>query len=122
MLYTLMHRDIPVIDIDIDEYSNIVALGQRFSLEHLPMGTYSKIGVDRRALNTWWTSRSIPISRAGLREALETLNIASPQELLPKCFGLSLSDQYWVSPKAAPLHWETVDFFDNDFSEDIGNI
>ena len=51
MLYTLMHRDIPVMDLELDEYSNIVSLGKIHHAEHLPLGTYNKIGVERKALN-----------------------------------------------------------------------
>jgi hypothetical protein len=35
---------------------------------------------------------------------------------------LSLSDQYWICPKYSGLRWETVNFFHNDFSKDIGEI
>ena len=58
---------------------------------------------------------SIPASRSGLREALEPLNMSVPQELLDKCYGLSLSDQYWISPADAPLSWSEVNFFDTPF-------
>ena len=51
MLYTLMHRDIPVMDLELDEYSNIVSLGKIHHAEHLPLGTYNKIGVERKAQN-----------------------------------------------------------------------
>ena len=50
MLYTLMHRDIPVMDLELDEYSNIVSLGKIHHAEHLPLGTYNKIGVDRKSV------------------------------------------------------------------------
>lgn len=36
--------------------------------------------------------------------------------------GLSLSDAYWVKPENTDLAWETINFFDNDFSDDVGNI
>ena len=45
-----------------------------------------------------------------------------PQELLTKCYGLSLSDQYWISPKDKPLLWKNINFFDNSFSDDVGNL
>jgi hypothetical protein len=76
---------------------------------------------DRAALNSWWTSRAIPASRSGLRDALEALKISSPVLLLTKCFGLSLSDQYWVNAAAKPVRWEDVNFFENSFSEDVGD-
>lgn len=122
MLYTLMHRDTVVMDLELDEYSNIVALGKIHHAEHLPLGTYNKIGVERKSLNRWWTKRSIPASRRGICDALDELELSSPQELTEKCFGLSLSDQYWISPTDKPLDWHQVNFFENAFSEDIGNI
>lgn len=122
MLYTLMHRDTAVMDLELDEYSNIVALGKIHHAEHLPLGTYNKIGVERKSLNRWWTKRSIPASRKGIHDLLDELEMSSPQELIEKCFGLSLSDQYWISPTDKPLDWHQVNFFENAFSEDIGNI
>ncbi len=68
------------------------------------------------------TNRSIPANRDGLRDALEELNISSPTALLHKCYGLSLSDQYWICPEHSGLLWKNINFFDNTFTEDIGNI
>jgi hypothetical protein len=65
--------------------------------------------------------RAIPASRSGLREALQLMDVSSTGLLLLKCFGLSLSDQYWVNSHAKPLDWDKVNFFDNGFSEDVGN-
>jgi len=42
--------------------------------------------------------------------------------LLTRCFGLSLSDQYWIKPQGSGLQWERINFFTNPFSEDIGNV
>lgn len=44
--------------------------------EHLPVGvTGGNNAVDRSRLNEWWTMRSIPAGRSGIREALDTLGI-----------------------------------------------
>lgn len=40
--------------------------------------------------------------------------------MLVKCSGLSLSDQYWVTPCDAPQSWHAVNFYENGFSEDVG--
>jgi hypothetical protein len=77
---------------------------------------------DRKLLNDWWVGRSIPASRQGIREALEVLDIRSTQLLIDKCMGLSLSDQYWVRPMQAAVAWSDVNFFQNAFSADVGNI
>jgi len=38
---------------------------------------------------------------------LQELN-STPKLLLAKCYGLSLSDQYWVKPINSDLEWELV--------------
>ncbi|MDR1409774.1 MAG: excisionase [Oscillospiraceae bacterium] len=124
MQYLLMHKRIPVVPMEIDESTGAITfLGALAAPQHLPIGiAYSGAEVDRKSLNDWWSGRSIPASRSGLREALETMGVSSPQLLLTKCFGLSLSDQYWVCPENSGLKWEDVNFFDHPFSDDVGNI
>lgn len=50
------------------------------------------------------------------------MNVSSTAEMLGKSFGLNLSDQYWVLPDELNVSWDSVNFFENEFSEDIGNI
>ena len=123
MNYTLMHKDIPVADLTLDEAtSSIQRVDELLHGEHLPVGIPVQHGVaDRAALNEWWEDRSIPASRYGLREALETLGVASSKLLLSRCYGLSLSDHYWIKPAGSGLTWSQVNFFENSFSEDVGD-
>lgn len=122
--YTFMHKQIPVADIEVDEETGFIQkINTIYAPEHLPIGITIKNGMaDRKQFNDWWIDRSIPQSRSGVREALEALDIASTQTLLVKCYGLSLSDHYWICPKGSGLTWEAVNYFDNDFSNDIGNV
>lgn len=122
MKYILMHREIEVAEIELDELSHITNIYEVYAEGHFPVGTLGKHGVDKTMLAKWWAKRSIPASRSGLRETLDLLHMSVPQELLAKCYGLSLSDQYWISPKDKPLMWKEINFFDHDFSEDIGNL
>lgn len=122
MKYILMHREIDVAEIELDELSHITNIYEVYAEEHFPVGTLGKHGVDKTMLAKWWAKRSIPASRSGLRETLDLLHMSVPQELLAKCYGLSLSDQYWISPKDKPLMWKEINFFDHDFSEDVGNL
>lgn len=125
MNYILMHKEIPVVEMVLDEATGAVQkIGSAYHLEHLPIGILMKKSniIDRTALNTWWIDRSIPASRSGVRKALEILNLDNTQMLLTRCFGLSLSDQYWVKPENSDLQWERVNFFTNAFSEDIGDV
>lgn len=122
--YTLMHKNTPVAEIVLDNASGTIsAIGEIYTPEHVPVGIAVKKGkVDRAALNEWWKSRAIPASRDGIKSALIELNVTSTQKLLDKCLGLSLSDQYWICPVDSGISWEYVNFFQNDFSDDVGNI
>ncbi len=121
---TLMHKRLAVAELEIDEATGIIQRIEKvYTPEHLPVGILSRKGlVERAELNAWWTDRSIPASRSGIREALETLKLADTKMLLVRCFGLSLSDQYWIRPKGTDLTWDKINFFDNAFSDDIGDV
>ena len=121
---TLMHKRIAVAELELDNDTGFIQkIGTVYAPEHLPLGIPIRRGItDRKALNEWWTDRSIPASRSGVREALETLDITNTRMLLIKCYGLSLSDQYWICPEGSGLTWEKVNFFNNGFSDDIGNV
>jgi len=122
-----MHKNIPVIDITISDITGgIEKKGTLHNPEHLPFGVAIHYGNDKgnvvlSELHKWWVSRSIPASRDGLREVIDNLG-GSIDVLLSKCYGLSLSDQYWVCPTGSGLRWEAVNFFDNEFSSDVGEI
>lgn len=124
MKCTLMHKRMKVAELELDDATGFMQrIGTVYAPEHLPVGVPVRRGVaDRAALNEWWTDRSIPASRSGVREALETLEISSTKMLLVRCWGLSLSDQYWIRPEGSDLTWDSINFFENDFSEDIGDI
>lgn len=120
---TLMHKDTPVAELILDEATgSIQRIDKLLHGEHLPVGVSIRHGVaDRAALNEWWEDRSIPASRSGLREALEILGMASSKLLLSRCYGLSLSDHYWIKPADSDFTWHDVNFFENSFSEDMGD-
>ena len=124
MKCNLMHKRIRVAEIELDNATGFIKkIGKIYASGHLPVGVSIKKGVvDRVALNDWWTERSIPASRSGIRDALETLNIANTKILLIKCYGLSLSDQYWICPQDTDIIWDKINFFDNPFSNDIGDV
>ena len=124
MKCTLMHRRIEVAKLELDDETGIIRkIESVMSAEHVPVGVPVKKGIaDRSELNKWWTDRSIPASRSGVREALETLELTDTKILLIRCFGLSLSDQYWIRPEETGLTWEKINFFDNSFSDDMGDV
>lgn len=124
MKCTLMHKRIAVAELELDDATGFIQkIGTVYEQKHMPVGIPVRKGItDRTALNEWWTDRSIPASRSGVREALETLEITSTKMLLVRCYGLSLSDQYWIKPEGTNLTWDELNFFNNGFSDDIGDV
>ena len=120
--HILKHKGVRVVEVELDSGGAISRCGELFNGEHLPVGTNVGKNADLSALREWWSRRSIPASREGLRDFLNAFNMSVPQELLDKSFGLSLSDQYWICPEDSDLTWDEVNFFHNPFSEDVGNM
>lgn len=120
----LMNKNMPVVELELDDdTATILKVMKTYELDFLPIGIDAKTGIpNKKELNEWWFGRSIPASRSGIRAALENLNIRHSEQLLLKCYGLSLSDQYWMKPVDSELQWKNINFFDNDFSDDVGNI
>ena len=123
MTHTLLHKNLPVADLDFDAATN--SIGKVTALyhgDHLPVGVGIRKGVvDRAALNQWWADRSIPSARDGLVSALQALGHPDAARLLEAHLGLSLTDHYWLKPQGNSLSWEDVNFFQNSFSSDVGD-
>ena len=124
MNYTIMHKNIPVADIEINESAvAIVAVGAVYDAARVPLGVQSmKGGIALDELNDWLKGRSIPASRAGIRDLYARLGRESTEYLILKCYALSLSDHYWLRPIGSALNWSDVNFFENDFSRDVGEM
>ena len=123
MNYTLMHKDIPVADLTLDETTgSIQRIDALFRGGHLPVGVSVRRGMaDRAAFSAWWTDRFIPSARSGLVDALSQLGFPNPQQVISRNLGSSLSDHYWVKPAGSNLSWDEVNYFENGFSPDVGD-
>lgn len=121
--YTLFNKTVPIFDFDMEsDMDTILNIGKIYNPEYAPMSLTKVNGnFDKKSFRTWWRERAIPASRSGLRTALEIMGIQESTDLLLKCNGFSLSDQYWIKEKGTDLDWNAVNFFDNEFSEDVGN-
>lgn len=124
MRFVFMHKNNPVAELEINENTGYIEkIYDTFAAEHLPICVRFKKGITERAdLNEWWMNRSIPASRSGIRNVLETLGISTPGALITRCYGLSLSDQYWIKPVNMDISWNNVNFYDNPFSDEIGDV
>ena len=123
--YYLMHRKTPVAEIKLDEKISVFSEPCKpINPKHFPIGVPvdENGSPDMGKLRRWWERRSIPDSRPGLRDLILNDQLPRREELLKGCHGLSLSDQYWITLVDSPLSWDDVNFFDNPFSEDIGDL
>ncbi|MCL2633050.1 MAG: HipA domain-containing protein [Oscillospiraceae bacterium] len=119
-----MHKKNMVAELEIAKGTSVITdIVTLFNPEHLPVGiSLNKTGKpDIEDINDWFSGRAIPASRHNIRAALQNMGVSSADKLITMCYGLSLSDQYWINPKENSLNWEDVNFFENDFSEDVGN-
>jgi hypothetical protein len=120
--YTLMNKNTEVLDFeyDLDDHK-VTRVFEVRNLQAAPFGIADRHGdVSKKELNYWWRSRAIPASRAQIERLLQNLDLQSTLVLAEKSYGLSLTDCYWINDVAAPQSWEDINFFDNDFSEDLG--
>ena len=124
MNYTIMHKNNPVMDVEINESAvAIVTIGAVYDAARVPLGVQSMKGsIALDELNDWLKNRSIPASRAGIRNLYARLGRESTEYLILKCYALSLSDHYWLRPKDSAVNWSDVNFFENDFSLDVGEM
>lgn len=120
--FTVMNKNHPVLDFlyDMDGHRVLKILGQ-YELDYAPLTFFDGQGnITKRTVNDWWNQRAIPRSRRNIKNMLSGLGIDSRFELIEANSALSLSDRYWVNDPQSPKRWEDINFFDNDFSEDLG--
>ncbi len=101
-------------------YNAITKIYEIYALDYAPLSLKNAVTdkslSDVKELNLWFKGRGIPNWRKDLENLLKNLNVFSPDELLNKAYGLSLSDQYWIkSEKQKNLQWKDINFFTNDF-------
>lgn len=125
---TLMNKNIKVFNFEYDEEEHLITnfeLDYKEGKKYAPFGLIKDNNIDKVEFNRWWKNRQIPASRKGFKEVLHKSNIYDKTNfdlLDSKAYCLSLSDQYWVKGIDDDILWEDINFFNNEFSEDIGKI
>lgn len=124
MRLELLNKDVVVLEYEYDEELHAVTgVARLVAPEFAPPACVSGDGsVTATDLVWWWRHRGIPASRPRLERLLETVGLDSVSELVERAMALSLSDRYWVRPVGSELRWSDVNFFDNDFSSDLGEL
>ena len=92
----------------------VVDIEKIYKKDFLPISLSRSLTIEN--LNSWIQKRLIPNSREGIKEARNLF----PHFENYNCM-FSLSDQYWFRYKKEQT-WESLNFFTNDFSSDVGNV
>ena len=105
MKYTLFNKNIPAVDLEIDEwYGHVSKVTKIHNLEVLPLLAKFNHNIEN-GIREWLQDRSIPSSR--IRDFGTKLSIQN--------LGLNLSDQYWFCPEGSGFSWKDVNLFQNHF-------
>lgn len=117
--YFLMHKDIPVCLMEINEDGLISKVRRNVgATEHFPLGGQ----MNDMKFHEWWKDRAIPRTRHGAKTALQKLGYKSTASALVNNLALGLSDCYWIRPRGESLCWKDVSLFSNDFVDSFGEL
>lgn len=117
--FWLMHKNEKVALLRIDLVSGaLLDISEYKEAALVPFGARLSEG----AFKKWWMMRAIPSTRKGIQAALNILDISSTQSMLVANLGLSLTDHYWIKPVSSDFTWESVNLYENDFSDSIGEF
>ena len=115
--YFLMHKNIQVALLKIDEQGNAkLDYILPDSKDHFPIGAK----LNNSKFSEWWKNRYIPDNRDGIQKALQNADYKTTGNALVDNLALSLTDCYWIKPRSSDLSWENVSLFSNDFEDRIG--
>lgn len=90
---------------------------------HAPLMAIDPSGnITRDRLSSWFKNRGIPDFRPDAADRLRAVGYPSAASLMASGFGASLSDQYWIRPAGSASTWRDVNCFENDFSEELGEL
>lgn len=119
MKVILMNQNTKVLSGELESDNSFSKIYEYYNIDYAPLKVhtayYSKSISNLKAINSWFSERSIPLWRDNIENLLRNLNISSSKELLDKAYGLSLSDQYWIKREEDKILWKDINFFDNNF-------
>ena len=103
----------------MDEYT-VQNITDVFSYDRIPF-RYNKNDkmLMIRGMDFWISTRGIPQTREDYNDILFENKVKSGRQLSIGSFALNLTDHYWIHGIDNPLHWEEMNFFDNEYRQGI---
>lgn len=118
-IYALKHKDLDVALVHVNTVTGTIEYVLEVYLpDELPVGCLS----DGTFVREWWRERAIPETRRGIMQVLNYLKEPTNQSLMLSGYGLGLTDHYWLQPLDKELYWQDINYFQNAFSDDLGDL
>lgn len=122
MKYIFYNKNTPVFSFEM-YHGKVLKILENFNPEFRPFQVKfnkKQNKIDKSSFEAFLKGRRIPDTRQDKERLLDRLGGKSLYELSLAYYGLSLSDQYWVKQKGDTAVWKDINFFQNEFSEDMG--
>ena len=122
-IYILKHKNISclVFSVDNEQITQVEIINS----EHLPLVFHIKKDENaKKNLQNWISRRIIPASRMKYDRLLECLKISDLEKLefVLENKALSLTDCYWIKRENSDDNWENINYYKNDFNQDLIDI
>lgn len=122
MEYIFYNKNTPIFSFNMVG-SHIVRINEVFNPEYRPFQVeYNEKNnkIIKSSFEKFLKGRRIPDTRQEKEEILNNIDNRNLFDLSLSYYGLSLSDQYWMKKNNDDIKWKDINFFQNDFSKDMG--
>ena len=129
--YVLLNKDVPVLNFTFAENPDIHTpliknINEVYNLHYAPFSIVARCRdkTELSDLNNWWIQRGISFYYRSryIGTLRENLNYEQYYAVLRQNMGRGLTDHYWIKQENDSRRYDEVNFFDNAFSEDLGNL
>lgn len=120
MHFILMYKNVPVSRINISKGFTNLTIEKVYNEAYLPLHVINANDRDK-VCSEWFFKRFIPDHRDGIDSFKTIMQEDNLAFLGIRNRALSLTDFYWLKKENESVLWEDINFFDNDYSEEVGN-
>lgn len=121
MRFVLMNKDVEVATFLVTSDFKKAYIEEIYDMDYIPFHIQAS-NVPDESFDHWLQHRCIPSTRDGINDFMKHTTCKNVFELSMKNRMLSLSDHYWIKRKNENTSWADVNFFANEYSNNIGNI
>ncbi len=122
-IFLLKHKNNTVMTFTLDNNFHVCSILEVNDRGRLPLYLQEyNISLTEQLFDDWINARCIPINRENIERVLPKLGVSNARLLITKWFFASLTDHYWITPMLSDVLWEDINLFQNNFTDDFGNV